>query len=44
MSLTSSRTPFKSSSSRVESPRSHSLIFTGLWPVRRGRPGIWSTM
>jgi hypothetical protein len=40
MSLTSSSTPFKSSSSQVDNPRSHLLIFTGLWPVRRGRPGI----
>jgi hypothetical protein len=32
--------PLRSSRSRVGSPRSHSLIFTGLWLVRRGRPGI----
>jgi hypothetical protein len=33
MSLTSSRTPLRSSRSGVGSPRSHSLIFAGLWPV-----------
>jgi hypothetical protein len=40
MSLTNSSTPYRSSSSRVDNPRSHSLIFTGLWPVHRGSPGI----
>jgi hypothetical protein len=44
MSLTSSRTPLRSSRSQEGSLRSHSLIFTSLWPVHRGRPGIWSAM
>jgi hypothetical protein len=43
-SLTSSRTPLRSSRSRDDSPKSYSDIFTGLWPVRRGSPGNWSTM
>jgi hypothetical protein len=40
MSLTNSSTPCRSSSSRVDNHRSHSLIFTGLCPIRRGSPGI----
>jgi hypothetical protein len=43
-SLTSSRTSLSSTRSQNDNPKSHSFIFTGLRPVRRGRTGCWSTM